>query len=481
MTRNLTIERTMLIILFLLLFALATRIPLDTDMWWHLRSGEYMLENRTVLHDDQFSHTFTGVERTHYEWASQIILYGIYAVSGFTGLALFTSGLATAGMAVLYRASEGSTYLRAFVMILGASAAAVFWSARPQMFSFLFSAVMIYLLYRYKRLRQDDLWWVVPLMFVWGNLHAGFSIGLILLYGTIGGEVLNNLLRSRSPYVIEWARLPRLVIVSALGTGVLLLNPAGLDLLLVPFETVTIGPLRQFIQEWLPPVLTRPETLPFVALMMLTAGLLLARWRQWDWTEAALAGGSAFLALGAARNISFFAAVATPIVTYHLNAILEARGWVLKTVRTPTRRMIRLNVILIAFIVIGALAKVLLALDPDLVTEAYEDSFPVNAIAFIDAQQPPGPLFNSYNWGGYIMFHLRDYPVYIDGRTDLYRDFVLDYYNTMIGAADWRTALNGINLVFIESGSGLDQLLREEPGWSLAYEDTLAVVYTRDA
>src|SRR5690606_35822585 len=105
---------------------------------------------------------------------AQVSLYGIWSLAGDFGLALFTSTLATAGIAVLFYASDGSSYMKAFLMILGAATAAVFWSARPQMYTFLFSAIIFALVFDYKRRQIDRLWWAVPLMALWANLHGGY-------------------------------------------------------------------------------------------------------------------------------------------------------------------------------------------------------------------------------------------------------------------------------------------------------------------
>ena len=71
--RRLTIERAAEIILFALIFALAVRIPVDTDLWWHLRSGQYTLSNG-IIYNDPFSFTFAGQYRVSYEWLSQVIM-----------------------------------------------------------------------------------------------------------------------------------------------------------------------------------------------------------------------------------------------------------------------------------------------------------------------------------------------------------------------------------------------------------------------
>src|SRR5262245_21481752 len=149
--RQLTIERAAAIILFALLFAMAARVPTDTDTWWHLRSAEYILSHG-FIYTDPFSFTKLGQPWIDHSWGSQLILYGFWKVaetfgSGNFGLAIYTAALATAGMYIVYRMCEGNVYLRAFAVVLGAATAAVFWSARPQMLSFFLSTMVLYLLY----------------------------------------------------------------------------------------------------------------------------------------------------------------------------------------------------------------------------------------------------------------------------------------------------------------------------------------------
>lgn len=106
---------------------------------------------------------------------------------------------------------------------------------------------------------------------------------------------------------------------------------------------------------------------------------------------------------------------------------------------------------------------------------------PWQAIEYLNTARPPGPLFNSYNWGGALIFAAPDFPVFIDGRTDLYGDFLHTYISTAQAQGDWRGTLDeyGIRVVLIETGSGLDAALQRETGWTRAYADDLAVMYTR--
>jgi len=479
--RQLTMERAVLIILFLLLFTIATRIPVDTDTWWHLRSAEYILQNGTI-HGDPFSHTFEGEPWINHSWGAQLVLYAVYQLAGNAGLALYTSVLAVGGIGLLYPLCRGNAYLRSFVLVLGASTAAVFWSARPQMISFFFSAVIFYLLYDFKRGGKDRLWFIPLLMLLWGNMHAGYSIGFIFGGAFIAGEILNNLVNKDGYHVVDWGGIRKLVIVGLVSIAALIINPYGLQMLLVPFQTVSIGALRQFIQEWNSPNFQERQTWTFIFMVI---GLIGAAWGsrlKFDWTGFLLVSGTLFMSLLAGRQIAVFAVVATPILSHHLDDMLVNHGWALTPRRTVPRRMARLNALLIGVVLLGALTYIVGILLPQPVRDAQEDFLPVRVSEYLNESDLSGAMFNSYNWGGYLMFAVPQHPVFVDGRTDLYGEFLRTYLNTALGNDGWRDTLDEYNIAFVvvEKNSGLDINLREEPGWELSYEDEQAVVHVRE-
>ncbi|PJF40998.1 MAG: hypothetical protein D6737_02405 [Chloroflexi bacterium] len=480
--RQLTIERSAVIILFALLFALATRVPIDSDTWWHIRSGEHIL-NEEFIRQDPFSFTKFGEDWVNHSWGSQIVIFAVWEIAGNFGLAIYTALLATAGMAVLFRISAGSVYLRMFVLVIGAATAAIFWSPRPQMMSFFLSTIVLYILYLYKRRGIDRLWLLPIVMMLWGNLHAGFSIGFILMGGVIAGEIINNLLNRDEDDVIPISGIRKLIVISLISAVALVINPYGPKILLVPFQTASLTTLQNFIQEWNSPNFHERQTWPFI---ILTVALILAvgnSRKRLDWTDFILVSGTFFMALLAGRNIAVYAVAATPVVAYYLDATLKDRGWVLRTVKRPTRRMTRINAVLVSVIVLASLAKVLVVLDTETVTAAQEQFLPVHVAEYLNEHQPPGPIFNSYNWGGYLMFAAPSYPVFVDGRTDLYGDeFLTTYLQTARAGDNWRETLDefGINSIVVEVNSGLGRAIREEPGWRLDYEDEMAVVFVRE-
>ncbi|NDJ85957.1 MAG: hypothetical protein GYB66_08735 [Chloroflexi bacterium] len=489
---RLTIERLAEWLLFILLFAMAVRVPLDTDTWWHLRSGEYMLEEGEILTEDVFSYTRRGESWVNHSWGSQLVLYGAYRLTGGTedpagsgaiGLALFAAVLATAGMLLVYRMCAGNVYSRMFVLVIGAATAAIFWSPRPQMFSFLFSAVVLYILYLYKYRGINRMWAIPALMVLWVNLHAGFAIGFIILIAFGAGEIIGRLLDREAEYQLGWRQLRNVALATIGGILALTVNPYGPRMLLYPFETAGIQTLSLFIQEWQSPNFKMPGTWPFAIMLMALIVLASRTQARPAWSDLALAAGTAMLALWSARNIAVFAVVATPLLSHQLEAWLASRGWQIQPARDLSARMITLNWVLLGVVSLGALAQVATTLSSSSVQEAHEEYLPVEAAEYIERHRPPGPMFNDYNWGGYFIFVLEDYPVFVDGRTDLYGDdFLKDYTRAVVGAQKWQEPLEeyAINLVVVRDESALATLLREKPDqWRIAHEDDLAVVFER--
>ncbi len=481
--RRLTIERSMSIILFMLIFALAVRIPVDTDTWWHLRSGEYILQNG-FIYTDPFSFSFADQPWIDHSWGAQVLLSVIWRVGGMYGLAFFVAGMATLGMIFIYRMSAGNTYLRAFAIVLGAATAAVFWSPRPQMFSFALSALLLLLLHLYKREKTDRLWMIPILMAVWGNIHAGFSIGFIFLGGTIAGEIFNNLFRPTGDHTIGWRGIRKLIVITLISLAALVINPYGINMLLVPFQTVGIGALQNFIQEWNSPNFHERQTWPFVFLIIAVLGAVGGSKRRLDWTDFMLVSGTMFMGLMAGRNIAVFAVVATPVLTYHLASIMAERGWLQTTIKRATPQMARINILLLLMIGLACFVKVVASMDAEMVDTVMADTLPVGAVDYMQTHDLPPNMFNSYNWGGYLIHALPDFPVFVDGRTDLYGDSFLtnDYLSTALGNDGWRETLTqyGINTVVVETPSGLALRLRDEAGWTVLYEDPKAIVIVRD-
>ncbi|MBC8255334.1 MAG: hypothetical protein H8E35_15085, partial [Ardenticatenia bacterium] len=147
----LTLPRLLTAIVFIAVFTMAVRVPADSDTWWHLASGRYIVHNLTIPLTDPFSHTRLGEPWIDHGWLAQVLFYGLYVLGSWAGLSLAVAALVTAAFAFVYAQSIGNPYIRAFGVVLGAITSSVIWVARPQTISLLLTALVAYILDRYKR------------------------------------------------------------------------------------------------------------------------------------------------------------------------------------------------------------------------------------------------------------------------------------------------------------------------------------------
>ena len=476
---GLTTERTAAIIVTLLLFTMASRVSVDPDMWWHLRLGEHIAETGQPVYADVYSHSQSGERHRNHAWLAQITMFGSWRLAGHLGLTLFVALLGAAGMIFLYRAGRGRIYMQGFVLVFGAACAAAFWSPRPQMLTFLFSACLIYLLFDLKRHGRDRLRWLPLLLWLWGNCHGGYIMGFVLIGAFVLGEVINGAFSiGASP--VPNHKIRKLVAVTLLSLALMPLNPLGLDIFRIPFDTIGISGLRRFIQEWQSPDLSQPYTWGFVILLLLLVAAVLASRRRLDATESIFVVGALCLALLSGRNLPLFAIAAVPITTQLYDEALTRRGWSFPRRKREQPHRVVINLILMALVALGALLHLQFISDENTVAAAVFKNWPVEAVRQLNASALKGNLFNDYNWGGYLIFKARQHPVFIDGRTDLHRDTLPDYV-AALGGPGWREifAKWDIGIALIESTSYLAAQLETADAWRREYTDDMASIFVR--
>lgn len=477
---RLTLPRLVTLITFIALFAMAVRTPVDTDMYWHLRTGQFILQTHSIPLSDPFSWTALGTPWVDVHWLSQVILFSTYALLGTAGLALLVAALVVLAFIFVWKQMEGNPLLRAFIVVLAAAAAGAVWTPRSQMGTFVLTALVGYLVYLFKW-KQIDRLWVIPIVFVlWVNLHGGYISGFMLLGAVLAGEIANRVLGFTGPEVLNWKRWRKLLIITLISGAALLINPYTINALLLPFKTVNIGVLQDFIQEWAAPNFHELYQQPMVWMLLLTLVVIGWSGRRLDATDAALLVVFAYISFLARRNIGLFALICAPVLSRHAAALISRYRW---GQRPLSKGVPLLNWIVLIVITLAALLKVIVPITPAAQQQAENKILPAKAADWIVAQQPAGPLFNSYNWGGYLLWRLwPQYPIYTDGRTDVYDNaFLQEYLKIVTGQLDAPTLFDerGIKLVMVEQESPLAAQLLKSGNWHEAYRDEMAVVLTR--
>jgi len=476
------LDRLVGVITLLLIFAMAARFAVGPDTWWHLRAGEWIWQHKALPWVDHFSYTRAGAAWHYPGWPIEVLMYGLVRLGGLGALSLWQAVMMTAVFAVVWKMASGHPFLKAALLLLGAVTASFHWTARPYLLTLLFSVLFLWLLQQWKAGRRKMLWWLPALMVIWVNSHGGYILGLVW-WGVYFAAALGQCIVRRREGGEGCRALRDLALAGALLVAAILVNPYGAEMLQYPFYTLHMEATKSFIAEWQSPDFHMTLFWPLLGMLLLVvAGAALSA-RRWALEEVLLTVGMVYMVLNWRRNVDLFAVVTAPILARYWHEILSEAGKHLprRAPRDAKAWHPRINLAMVALLALGAFFKAGVVALPDLTERAVARQYPVEAVQFLQALPVEGHLFNDYNWGGFLTWRLREYPVFIDGRADLYGDdFIEQWLRVVKAKPGWEAQLDywGVRRVLIRPQTPLGDALRRR-GWQLRYQDDKSEVYVR--
>jgi hypothetical protein len=426
-------------------FIVAVGLPsTDSDTYWQLASGRWMLEHGELLRHDVFSSTVSGARLGIGEWLAQVIFASIYSMSGWSGIVVLRSLLIALATFFLVRLARrgGAPWWISLPLVVGAVLVGkITWTDRPQLFTLALVPALLDLLLTLPSGWSRRLLLLPPLFALWASLHGGYLLGLAI----VAVFALHGLLT-------EGRRRAALAITALVSAAFTFVNPAPLE---VAGALVGVAPPR-FISEYFPTDVLSPAgalfavfLLAVVATALLRAGTLL---------EAMLLVPLLYLALSAQRHMFFFCVAAIPFLAPRLSAIV------------PPLRLRALPATIAAPVSVALLVGALVSL-PAAPTAPDESAYPAGALATL--RDGRGVLLNEYDWGGYLIFNLPERPVFIDGRYIPYTNGVVDDYRALVALRPgWRDLLERyrVSEVLLRPERPLAIALRED-GWTTRASD----------
>jgi hypothetical protein len=476
----------------------------DGDIYWHLAAGREILHERALLRLDPFTLSAAGRPWVDVHWLFQVGAYALYALSGFTGLAIAKAALVAGGATILVRAAEQS----GGALARGVCAIAVLGGLildrhlvpiRPLIVTLVFLSVFLLALERLRTqpARARWAWVVLPLVqIVWCNCQGLAPLGPLLVAMYLAGAWLSTVRIRHWPFASENASSVRpLAIVFGLCALASFVTPYGLDAVALPLRLlgrISQGRANVFsseVAENVPPLVlerTAPELVWHFkwVLALLAATIALVRPR---FHLAHLLAMAAFLglALMANRNLPLFYWVAAPLA-----AIALASG-------LPSRTAARLRrfggtAVLVAFLGGELVLAGLMHSREPAPGSPTPFHFPVESARRLAGMRASGPVFAADQHGGYLSFTVPSLRPYIDTRLVLhtekeyadylalfddparfddlaarenfgavvlptaYPDRYLGLIWHLVGSAAWRLACtDGYEVLFLREGPGL--------------------------
>jgi hypothetical protein len=457
-------------VLCLVVLLMGNNLLNDPDSYWHVVVGRWMVEHRAFPTADPFSFTFAGNPWIAKEWLSQILYAGAQAAFGWPGMVV----LAAASMALAYALLarfliDDMRPLYAVLFVAGAFLlSAPHVVARPHVLAFPILVAWVAGLARAADAGRAPSFWLLPLMVLWANLHGGFTFG-IMMVGALGIDaIVTSPSETRVRTAARWVGFGLLAMAAGCVT------PYGWQSMLMTVRILGLGPALSIIGEWKPADFSRLGGLEIVLLLAFGAAL----WRGVTLSPVRIVIllGLIHMALSAERNAEIFGLVAPLVVARPLAAQIA-------TIRGAPREAASLRLfagaaaVLTAILVIAsvALASVMHYTPDARIT-------PAAAVAALKAADP-GPVFNDYNFGGYLVYE--GVPTFIDGRTELFGSAFVDrYYNavTLSDLADFERLLDEykIKATLLMPDDAAVAWLDRMPGWHRLYADRIAVVHVRN-
>jgi hypothetical protein len=457
----------------------------NPDLWWHLRTGQWIVHHHGVPWTDPFSSFGMGKPWLAYSWLYELVLYDAYVWRGLMGPAIFVIALASANGIVLYGAVRRRMEGFAASIALAATGVLIlvpFYSAMPVLvsaFLFLIEMDIVFgeVVGTYSGVSGHRLWFLPALFAIWANVHVEFIYGLAALVLAAATQDL-ELVHSSSGLRIVTAQRNnrrRLWLVAGASFLATLINPYSWRIYWVILGLARDRTPFKLVSELNAPNFRNPWDYVLILVVLIAAFVIGRVHFRGKFFAGLLLAGSTMVSLRAAHDEWVVLFVALLIISV---------GW--QTADSPGVVLNRRHKVLAAVIaVVMALAW---ARRQDLSNAHLErdaaTDFPVKAVSFVRQHGIAGPLFNGFNWGGYLIWTLPALPVSMDGRTNVYggarTERSIRTWTCMPGWKD-DPDLAAANLVIGSTKSPLSYALQDDSRFHVVYRDATAVVFVRAA
>jgi hypothetical protein len=431
----------------------------DSDTYWHIRAGEWMLAHHQLLRADVFSYTASGTPWHTQEWLAEIVMALAWSISGWSAIHLLFAACAalTAGIVGYFVRARVDFVPALLTVVLGLSCVAGSLLARPHIVALPLLALWTAGLAAAREQERAPHWALLAVMPLWANLHGSFAFGLALA-GALGIEAVIAS-ADRKLAILRWGLF--LVAAAAVST----LTPFGIQTLLFPLRLTAMRGIAH-IGEWQASDFSHLS--PFAIALLVTIGALATGRIRVGWTRLAILLAILWLALSHSRHQMLLGVTAPILLVPSLALPWPARPQDGKP--------------LFAALTVAGFAVLIIARLAWPAARGDDPASPVTALNHVPRFVREMPVVNDYSFGGYLIWN-RIKP-FIDSRADLYGDIFLENYAAVIApdkdALAATLAYHHARWTIFRADQPVVKLLDATQGWHRLYADKLAVVHVHD-
>jgi hypothetical protein len=454
---------------------------LDLDVWWHLKTGDWIVQHAAFPHTGILSRTAANRPWAAYSWGYEVLLSRFYAWFGLLGVGIYGTVLTVLVALAVYgmvRSLWGRFWPACWLATIACYAFLFTMMPRPVFFSIIFTCATLTLILRAQRSAHlRALYWLPLLFLFWVNFHIQFIYGLAIVGVFVAANVAVPV-AERIGVKAGFLETPKF----SAGASIGVLGACFLATLIGPYSYHIYGVILEYsrsqliysiIQE-LQPLSFRASN-NYVELLLAGAAFVAVGWqKKVDLFKLLLLVMASVVAFRTMRDSWLLCVAAAACIADALGA-----GATAETQEGPLELAGVLACVAVVLSLFGSATDFTMrGLD-----RAISGRFPVMAVNFVHQNRLPGPIYNTFDWGGFLTWYLPEYPVAVDGRTDLYGDALNQLlFDTQTGAGPYKDNpyLSEARLVLLHRQDGLAAALRVDPRYRKVYEDKLTTLFVRE-
>jgi hypothetical protein len=461
-------------ILAALPFAVARRGLADPDIWWHLRNAQYLFQHHQLPRYDSYSFTVAGHLWINHEWLSEIPYYLAYRSLGLVGVKSLSLALITLiflGLLHLCYKVSGNFKSSFAACSFSVFLATVSFGPRTILFGYLYLVILLIILEQFRRRSRAPLWLIPPLFLLWVNTHGSWLLGLIIFSIVLATGCVKGSWGRLQAERWSFTQFRALLLTYIASIAALFANPFGARLVFYPFDLAFRQKLNiEHVAEWVSVdfhTLRGKLVLGLLIVFLLSA---LVRGTRWTLTEVVVLLFGLYSGLTYIRFLVLLSIVAAPLIAKNLDFF-------------PPYRVEMDTPIVNALVVIAIIAGMTYYWPTKAeLQRSIDQEYPTEALSYLQAHPPAGPVLNFYLWGGYLGWKDNNFKVFLDSRVDIFEySGVLADYLDLLGVEKAKPVLDKyrVQYVLFPVNEPLTFFLEHDPGWKVVYHDKLCVLLER--
>jgi tetratricopeptide (TPR) repeat protein len=503
------LNKILFVLLLLLTVAFSLKSLREPDLWWQIRTGQWILEHKQVPVQDVFSYTYAGAKWVNIKWGFEVVaaiinnaagpeyIYVLQVLVSICILLLLLKYIQLINQRLFPKSYKITiSYWVSMVVLLGVNYRMI---GRPEMLSHLFSILFIYLINKYRDSNSKALYLLVPLQLCWTNMHEAFGLGIIILLVNVGCAWVEYL-RNKQTKPIQLSIVGLLCILSTA------INPYGIEMMVKPFEIFSQLEVNKFtteLSDYTQYDFWQKEAYISFVFFILSIITIAFVWfqntkvKKVDTMIHKVGLGNivmlfafAFLASTAYRNIVFFFLMSAPFVAAFLQYLINF-------IESKTKKSVMFTTSMSMLALVFGIAIYVLVVNNTYYklsksNDRYglgilENNNPEGAAKYLEQHQlTKGKVFTDYLSSSYLMYRLQpDFKTFFDLR-DL-DVFPSDFFQTNAMAYNNYDAFKALDsqyhfsviVLLNRQFNGLQSALYNDSNYSLRFVDPLVSVFMK--